>query len=317
MSSNPAGSKIVVLGALNTKPRDRTMSRESIKPVQFFDGISWKNLDFFSNMGDLGMSSFGFHANSNRLFFSTGQQISVLDINNGVVSDLQIDMVQDVHEMSVNGDSIWVANTGNDEALEIDVLSLKLRNRFSLRENTSSQNSDKFHMNQIFFDSRGSPLCLVHHVRGKQFLRQVKGRILKKQGDGGHIGLYTDEITELSLKAPHSIISSGKEYWVMNSGDQEINIYDKSWKLLEVIPTLGWGRGADISSDRKSIFIGISPIRKRYAGLIKESTTVEPIIQVFDSDLRTCSETIPIGGIEQINNLYLLSDKVISILERL
>ena len=303
--------RLVVLGSLNANPQDRTLSRDIVVPVQYFDGNSWKPMDYFSKIGELGISSFGIHSKSNKLFFSTGQEIFILNVDSGSLGKLEVDRVKDVHEISVDGDSIWVANTGTDEALEINAITNKLENRISLKDN-SNGDSDKFHMNQIFFNHEGSSLCLVHHVRGKQFLKQVKGRILKQQGDGGLINLMSKEITGLQLRAPHSVLSVRDEYWVMNSGNQEINIYDHSWNLKEKLPTVGWGRGAEISFDGIFVFVGISPIRRRYAGLIKESTTTEPVVQVFHSVSRESIMMIPISGIEQINNLYLIDNGLIS-----
>ena len=311
------GSKncLVVLGSLNANVDDRSLSRKSIRPVQVLMDDGWEEVTIFSELGELGMSSFCLHLPTKNLFFSTGQQIDVLDLTSGRIQNLPLGRIRDVHEMTAFDNSIWIANTGMDEALEIDALSLMEKNRYPIKSDSQNSDSDKFHMNQIFFDLTGDPVCLVHHVKGKQFFRQVKGRLLKKQGDGGFVRIHSREAKDLGLRAPHSIISNDDSYWVMNSGDQEINVYNQDWELKKSFPSSGWGRGAEFSPDGKLAYVGISPIRRRYAGLIKESTSSEPIVQVFDSTSGECLETIRIDGIEQINNLYIFEKEIISILK--
>ena len=308
---------LVVLGSLNANIDDRSLSRESIRPVQVLMDDDWEEITIFSEMGELGMSSFCLHLPSKNLFFSTGQQIEVLDLASGRIQNLPLGRIRDVHEMTAFDNSIWIANTGMDEAVEIDAFSLVEKNRYSIKPDSQDIDSDKFHMNQIFFDFNDDPICLVHHVKGKQFFRQVKGRLLKKQGDGGFVRIHSGKEKGLGLRAPHSIISNDDSYWIMNSGDQEINVYNQDWKLTKTFPSSGWGRGAEFSPDGKLAYVGISPIRRRYAGLIKESTSPEPIVQVFDSASGECLETIQINGIEQINNLYIFEKKTISTLRGL
>ena len=100
------------------------------------------------------------------------------------------------------------------------------------------------------------------------------------------------------------------EYWVMNSEIKK-SIFMIFLESEGKTPTVGWGRGRKFPL-MEFRFCRDFSIRRRYAGLIKESTTTEPVVQVFHSVSRESIMMIPISGIEQINNLYLIDNGLIS-----
>ena len=86
----------------------------------------------------------------------------------------------------------------------------------------------------------------------------------------------------LRLNGPHSIREVEGEYWIFSSGEQIIKRYNRNWEYLDNIPTSGWGRGGEYWANEGIYYSGISPIRKRYAGIVKASTTTIPQVEKID-----------------------------------
>lgn len=306
---------LVVLGSLNSKIADRTLTREEIIPVQFISGEKIEPIDFFNDFGELGVSSLQFFPKMDKMFFSTGADLFVIDIYDLSYRELDIPGLIDVHEMSTIGESLWLANTGRNEAIEIDPKRNEVLNRKVLRGEQGDDELDKFHCNQIFQDLDGRFWGLVHHVGGRQIINVVKGKLVKSQGDGGLRSVSDDEAKNLRLNGPHSIREVEGEYWIFSSGEQIIKRYNRNWEYLGSIPTLGWGRGGEYWTNEGIYYSGISPIRKRYAGIVKASTTTTPQVEKIDVNKKCSIGSLEIPNIEQINNIYSIPFETIQSLQ--
>ncbi|SHJ85566.1 DUF4915 domain-containing protein [Desulfofundulus thermosubterraneus] len=319
---------LIITGSLNAKMEDRFMDREQVIPFQVLINGEIKKAVSLSKIGELGISSLAFpEADQNEVYIvpAPGVAILKLDIRTGRISRIPCSELEDVHEIEFINGTLWVSNTGYDEVLAINVNTQTVERRINLydlkepfqknRADRSGDSSsilvDKYHCNQVFADYEGKLFCLVHHVWGRQVLHQVTSK-LKKQGDGGIINLETGERIPLGLKAPHSVRKVNGNYWVFDSGNATINIYNKSWGLIDRIQTRGWGRGAAVSD--KYFYAGISATRKRYLGIIPRSQQAPNMIQVFSTHTKTIVDEVLLFNIEQVNNLYLVN---VSLAERI
>lgn len=319
---------LLIFGSLNAKKEDRYLDRSSIYPIQIIDNDSVKKAQFFQNWGELGISSSAYTAkNSNKdltFYLSTGPDLIELELKNKPsIRYLEIPRLNDVHELTLIDNLLWLANTGYDEAVAYDIFEHKVVHRMQLKrfninaslfnkglpENaTETQEIDHFHCNQIFQGIDSKLYALVHHVTGKQLITRVAKKILKKQGDGGVIELESGRRIQLWLKSPHTVRIINSHYWVFDSGNNSLNIYDQNWNLEAKLPTKGFGRGAALSNDDNFYYVGISEKRKRYLAEGEHSTG--NIIQVFDTQNRGCIGEITIpDGLEQINNVYLVQQE--------
>jgi hypothetical protein len=136
-------------------------------------------------------------------------------------------------------------------------------------------------------------------------MTRIAKKLIKKQGDGGVVDLISGRGVQLWLKAPHTVRIVNGAYWVFDSGNMTMNVYDRDWRLQRRIPTAGWGRGADLSGDVRRYYAGISEKRKRYQE--KGDDSGGNMVQVFSAADGDCVGRIPIvSGIEQINNVYTI-----------
>jgi hypothetical protein len=313
---------LLVLCSLNAKEEDRYLERSEIYPVQIVLEDSIIKLPFFHKWGKLGVSS-AVYLNDHEIVFylSTGSDLILLKVGDKiVVQHLEIPYLDDVHEMTLIDDLLWLANTGYDEAVAYDLLENKVVRRiqlkkFMLRGNVIDEVTDRkadeiqevdhFHCNQIFKGIDGKLYGLVHHVTGRQIITRVAKKILKKQGDGGVIDLESGRQFQLWLKSPHTVRIVNGDYWVFDSGSNMVNVYDKDWQIKKKIVTAGLGRGAALSATTGLFYAGISAKRKRYlkAGEISKGN----MVQVFRSQDGVHVGEIKIAdGLEQINNVYLV-----------
>jgi hypothetical protein len=318
---------VLVLGSLNVNAADRYLDRSAVRPVTAIMDGEMQPVPFFDTWGELGMSSFALHPTEASIFYaSAGADFVKVDLDSGARSPFPIPKLQDIHEMTVVGNSIWLANTAHDDTVVFDISNEKETGRTSLdhyrvkidpeeaeeEENVELEIVDKFHCNQVFQALDGEIYGLVHHVTGKQTIRKFKDKIVRKiksHGDGGILGLTCQRSIPLNLRAPHHVRVIGGHYWIFDSGNNTINVYNPNWKLRKKILTKGFGRGAD-SSDRLGIFYGgISETRKRYLPLIPGSKQIPNMVQVFSIKKRKILGEIVVTGIEQVNNVYLVPRK--------
>lgn len=205
-----------------------------------------------------------------------------------------VDGLVDVHEMSVVGSHVWVPSTGTNEVVKYEGKTEV--ERLSIGEGYH-------HCNQVFQSASNELLALVHHVRGRQFHRRVKGRLLKSHGDGGFIGLRRQRQLELGLSAPHSARVVNGENWVLDSGRAQVVRFDPEWAELGRIQLSGWGRGA-VQIDG-TLWVGLSPLRRRYANASQIPPVSQPTVVGIDTATQEVVETIMIDGLDQINGLFV------------
>jgi hypothetical protein len=314
------GEAIVVVGALATKPADRNLERHQINPVQVLtvDGVEPVHA---LDCGEFGMSSLVIRPEAGVVYGSSGNDFFRLDLATGTVTDLGIDL-EDSHEVTEIDGSLWIANTGRDEAVEVDLATEQIARRVPVRsvrgsrpapapsspETDGGETVDRFHANQIARALDGKLYVLVHHVDGKQIVKYVAQRLVKMQGNGGVIELETGTPIALSLSGPHSIECVGTdEQWICDSRAGVLRVYDRDWREHAQIPCAGWGRGVSVSPRSGRVYVGISSIRKRYLQVIPTSHHSRNMIQAFDVAGRELIGETNLAHVETINNVYVVS----------
>ncbi len=313
----PDGLSLLVVGSLNDHEADRSMKRSSIRSVQVI-GASQEadTAEFFSRWGICGVSSMAFDpVHSEVLYVATSRKIVRVDCSGPKVTELEIDGLEDIHEMTVVGNDLLIANTGNDEIVKwkldgngrIERINLKQYSDSSPPHATTDEEMvDTFHCNQGFEDLERNLCVLVHHIEGRQILKRIAQKILKSQGTGGVLELKAGRKIPLNLKAPHTVRTCGDQYVVLNSGHFLLQVYDEAWTLLQRVSTEGFGRGGQFDQRSGLFFAGVSATRKRYLDIIPTGKTVENTVLVFSSNDWMRVGQIDVHDIEQINNVYLI-----------
>ena len=317
---------LIILGAINANEADRKLLPSEAEPFRVFIDGELRTAKYFDAWSALGISSLAFNPDDPFDVFITkpvneATRIVKLDLNEGSAEDLEIHKIRDVHEMIIYDRNLWLANTGFDEAVAFNIDDNRIINRIDLssfkRSNASvetnrrseEENVDRFHLNQVFKGMDGNLYGLVHHITGRQIVRKVGTKILKSQGNGGVIRLSTGEGIGLGLRSPHTVRIVGDDYWIMDSGNFCINIYDQDWRLIDSLKTKGYGRGADILPSSGIYFAGISEIRKRYLKLFPGSSP--NMVQLIDFKSKQIEDEIIVEtGVEQINNVYVIPREV-------
>ncbi len=285
--SDPSETALIVLGSLAQHEHDRVHTEDSLRPVQVLRTDHFEPLDV-QWPSPLGAST--------GIEFNGGVALS--SQNTIHMADVVLTGLSDVHELTVDDASLWVPNTGNNELLKV------------------SSNGDiehrpvgagYHHCNQVFRCVAGRRWVLVHHVHGRQLLRRVAGRVLKSQGDGGLLSLDRMENQELRLAAPHSARVVGDENWILDSGRAVVRRYAADWTELGQIPVGGWGRGAHVTPDQSYVYVGLSPLRRRYQSISQATAVETPEVHVIDVQTQTVVEKWPVDGIDQINGLLVSS----------
>ena len=146
--------------------------------------------------------------------------------------------------------------------------------------------------------------ALIHHVSGWQYYRILFEALVKQQGDGGVLNLDTQEVFPLKLQSPHSVRLINGNYWIQDSGDRSVKIFDQKWKLLSTIELGGFGRG-------------ISATRKRYLKVIPTGKYLHNRVVAVDLEKRKTSGEVVIPNIEQVDNVYILDNEILSKFESL
>ena len=297
--------------ALNAKVQDRSMKREQLHPLQIKTREGMHPVRCFDATGHLGVSALALHL-QHGLFVTTGDDLCCVRLTGETVS-CPVDGLDDVHELTLQNESLWIANTGRDEALEFDLNTWHLKTRLSLngfrsREKNSApegtEAADRFHCNQIFQGLDGDRYVLVHHVSGYQLFRKIAERLIKSHGNGGVLNLDKGTAIPLTLKAPHSVRVIGGRYFVCDSGANAVRIYNRQWKAVGGFETRGFGRGAAFSPAEGLLHVGISATRARYLGVQRGPD--ECRIQSFSTEDFALIDEITVPHAEQITNLYLM-----------
>ncbi len=322
---------ILIVGSQNANLNDRSLKRSDIKSVQLLslDG-KLEEITFFNSLGELGISSICWKDTEPLVwYYTTGIEIVRLDLKTGSTQEFKIAKLRGVHEISIIDDILWISNTYFDELISFDLTSktvverLKLKSSAQLITNLKESDVDvedqtrenKFHCNQLFKSYTGEVMALVHHVNGEQLINRVAQKLIKSQGNGGVLAIRTGKAKRLKLKAPHSVRKVNGQYWIFDSGHAQLNVYNSEWKLIKETNMAGWGRGGDHSMKHKLFYAGVSAKRNRYLAFNEENKG-ENMVQVFDFDLNLKEEFV-ISNVEQINNVYLISDKQLELIRKL
>ena len=310
---------VLVVGSQCANPADRTMDRSDIRSVQVVINGICHPLNQFNDLGEYGVSALAWPEDNPFCFYlTTGSDLIEYDLVTQTFQDHTVSGLHDVHEITCIGDQLWLANTAPNEAVCFDLKSKKVVERLSLIDitNNSMQASsrvghanvvERFHCNQVFVDLDDNLFGLVHHIEGTQHMRRSASQFIKKQGNGGVLGLRDGFKQPLNLVAPHTVRVVNGQYWLCDSGNAQMKVFSAEWTLVSEFQTAGWGRGADLSSDGKRYFVGSSPIRKRYLTALKGVRIGNCVLEEFEVDNLQLNTSLEIDHIEQINNVYVIS----------
>lgn len=328
----PEGHALVVTGSLSGKAQDRTHARGAIEPVQVIDQHGTRPVPFFRSIGELGASAFAFvdrgvgHGSTLPIvYFTSGADLLELELEHGSARDHPVGGLVDVHELSHHDGTLYLANTGRDEVVAFSTVEHRVTDRLAMAQfragggmpgtppamsEPPAASVDRFHVNQAFRGIDGDLWALVHHAGGKQFLRYVAEKALKVHGNGGVLNLSTGQAVHLGLAGPHSVRCVGSSYWVLDSGRCRAVIFDQHWAPQAIVPTTGWGRGACLSPDGAHLYVGMSPIRRRYLPFMAAGSDFVPTVERVDVGSGETTGRVELGGIEQINNVYVVSGAI-------
>lgn len=324
------GDILLVVGSLNANVADRNIKREEVKTVQVLKDGQFEEIPFFTSLGELGVSSICYDDKSPHIwYYTTGNDLIRLDIENQASTEFKISQLKGVHEISFINEDIWLSNTYFDEIIQYSLKNKAVEKRIKLEqtstiikeldeEHVDAQNlkrQNKFHCNQIFMDYEGKFRALVHHVNGEQIINRVAQKLIKSQGNGGVLDIESGESKRLKLKAPHSVRLVNGQYWIFDSGHAQLNIYNKSWDLIKEVSMAGWGRGGDYSEDTQLFYAGVSAKRNRYLAFNEENRG-QNMIQAIDLDGKIVDE-IEVPNVEQINNVYKINAQQLDYLKQL
>tara|TARA_R110002124_G_scaffold194258_3_gene361358 strand:- start:115 stop:1098 length:984 start_codon:yes stop_codon:yes gene_type:complete len=319
---------LLVLGSQNFKKQDQKLTRDQIRPVQiiFKDGTV-RDIDFFNFWGRVGVSSIAWDKRfPDELFVSENEEIRRLNIVSKSYQILQLGRIGDIHDIHFLNDILWISNTEYDEAIGYDPLKNKVVQRISLtpfrkiienKDEGFEKVIDRFHCNQVFLNFKNERCVLIHHITGWQFYRILFEALVKQQGDGGILNLETEEIFPLKLQSPHSVRLINDEYWIQDSGDKSIKIFDQEWKLKSTIELGGFGRGVAFSEDENIGYIGLSATRKRYLKVIPTGNYLKNRIKIVDLMQKETLGELVLSNIEQVDNVYILDDRMLSVFQKL
>lgn len=282
---------IVVAGGPARHPGDRSTPPDRLTPVLALRGASLVPVEGFVPVEGRGVSNMA--AVGDEVWWTSGADLLRGPHGVPVLPGPWVD----VHELTVDGDQLLMANSGQEEVVVVDTSGSapaeKGRDRIA---------EGILHLNQVFVGLDGHRYGLVHHVGGRQLTRRIAGRLLKQQGDGGVIRLDDGHRVPLRLTAPHSARRVGDEMWVADSGRSRVVRYDVEWNVTGSFPVAGWGRGACVIDS--VYWIGLSPLRPRYRGFVEGRAVTAPELQAIDIESRTVVDRFELDGIDQVNGVH-------------
>lgn len=334
---------LLILGSLHAFPQDRTLDRSEIKPVQIIMDGDIHHVPFFDEWGEWGVISLAYRPEQPMiLYVATETELFKIDLLQQLIVDFEIPNLRDLHELTLIGDTLWLANTGLDQVVAFDTVHERVSERIDLSAYGSSPKiishpaedeaedddlelagdvraiAEKFHCNQVFEGFDGARYVLVHYALGNsQLIRRAARRLLnKRQGNGGVINLDTGEVVSLGLKGPHTVRKVQGNYWICDSGRSRIDVYDPNWVLRETISSKGWVRGADCSNSFEIFYMGISQFRKRYLALNPRVQQTPNMVQAISMETKKPVGELVLCGVERVTNVYMLpTDAALAMLQ--
>jgi len=308
----PEGQVLIVCGGPNWKIQDRFLDPETIRPVQIVSRDGVMPCAFFDRHRDIGVTAVKFDPTGEWLTYSTATHVTRVSLHTGEAETFDVPDLEDVHELTVEGDVMFVANTGKDEVVELDAGNGAVRARHSLATLRSprarqirSARVDTFHANQAFYGHDGHLMVLAHHAQGFRVLVHAQ-RQLVRHGSGGVLDLTAGVVHDLRLFAPHNVRRHAKGWLINNSGRSEVMLLSRDWEVIGHLDLVGWGTGAAISDAGDVLFAGIRATRRRYAKVGDHSETgVE--IAPLDGGRRAF---LPLPLLEPVNGVELCATDV-------
>ncbi len=334
---------VVVLGSLHAFVQDVRLDRSKVRSVQVVLDGKAHHAPFFDPWGERGLISLAHHPmKPNVVYAATSTGLLKVDLQQQGAVDFMIPNLRDVHELTMIGDTLWIASTQGDEAVAFDIHQERVSERVNLAmygstakvtatpeddEDARQQDEgrelvvderdvvDKFHCNQVFEGFEGDRYALVHYVMGNQLrvtqlARRVARKVLRRQANGGVINLTTGRTIPLNLKGPHTVRKVRGEYWICDSANSQVNIYDPEWNLKERIPSKGWVRGADVSERLGLYYLGISEFRRRYLAVNPTIQQTPNMVQAVSMETKTPVGELALSGIEQVTAVYVVPREV-------
>ena len=327
---------LVILGSLHAFLQDSKLERSKVKSVQIILDGNIHHASFFDPWGERGIISLAWHPEQpTTLYGATSTKLLKVDLQKQHILDLEIPNLRDVHELTVLGDTLWIANTQLDEVVAFDIAREQVSERVNLAVYASMPKAittteevhgeadtrelvvderevvDKFHCNQLFQGLEGDQYVLVHYVAGNQLrvsqlMRRVARKVLGRQANGGVINLTTGHVIPLGLKGPHTVRKIRGEYWVCDSARSKVNIYAPDWTLKETISSKGWVRGADVSEILGLYYLGISEFRRRYLAVNPTVKQTPNMVQAISVETKAPVGELVLSGVEQVTNVYVV-----------
>lgn len=321
---------LLVLGSLHAFPQDRKLERSEVRTVQIVMDDGVHHAPFFDEWGEWGVISLAYNPDRPTiLYVATETELFKIDLSRRLVVDFEIPNLRDLHELTMMGDTLWLANTGLDQVVAFDIIRERVTERVNLSAYGSAPKiisraaeeedddlqlagdvrevAEKFHCNQIFKGFDGDRYVLVHYALGNsQLIRRAARRLLGRQGNGGVINLDTGDVVSLGLKGPHTVRKVQGNYWICDSGRSRIDVFDPDWVLRETIPSKGWVRGADVSDSLGMFYMGISQFRKRYLALNPSVEQTPNMVQAISMQTREPVGELVLSGVERVTNVYVI-----------
>ena len=331
---------LLVLGSLHAFPQDRELKRSEVRPVQIIMDGEVHLASFFDSWGEWGVISSAWRPEQPvTLYVATETELLKVDLLRQHVVDFGISDLRDLHELTIIGDTLWLANTGHDEIVAFDMVREQVSERVNLSaygnapkiisrmaedEDDPRQLADdvrtvteKFHCNQVVEGFDGDRYVLVHYILGNSnLIRRAARRLIKRQGNGGVINLNTGQVLSLGLRGPHTVREVRGDYWICDSGNSRVNVYDSNWTLREMIASRGWVRGADVSESLGLFYMGVSQFRKRYLALNPTVQQTPNMVQAISIQTKEPVGELVLSGVERVTNIYVVpKDVAIAMLE--
>jgi hypothetical protein len=305
----PDNQVLLVCGGPNWKPQDRFLESEVIRPVEIVAPEGIEPVGFFDNHRETGVSALKVDAERSALLYAISEHIFRVSLETGEERRFDVPDLFDVHELTLAGDRLLVANTGRDEIVDLDAVTGAINARHKLADLRAanarpirSAREETFHANQAFLGDRGQLMVLAHHAHGFRMLSHAQ-RQLVRHGSGGVIDLESGEVRDLRLFGPHNVRRHAEGWLINNSGRSEVMLLSSDWEVLGHIDLVGWGTGAAISNDGKTLYSGIRATRRRYAKVGDHSETGVQVVPITSGG---DGQFLPLPLLEQVNGVELV-----------
>ena len=321
---------LLILGSLHAFAQDRRLDRSEVRSMQVVMDGEVRHAPFFDAWGEWGVVSFAWAPERAEMaYVATGTELLEVDLPERRVRDLGVPDLHDVHELTLMGRMVWIANTGRDEVVAFDAARERVAGRVQLSAygatpqvvprpvedarpdlrlaNDVREESERFHCNQVLKGFDGHYYALVHYALGdSRLIRRAARRLMGRQGNGGVIDLNDGRVVPLGLMGPHTLRKVDDHYRVCDSGRSTVNVYDQDWNLKGKVPSRGWVRGADVSERLGIYYVGISQFRRRYMALNPTAHQTPNMVQAISTETGEPVGELILSGVERVTNVYVV-----------